>query len=97
LTIRYRVSADATRDIVEIYKYGYVSFGEAQATRYNYDLEQAFQLLADFPGAGRLLADVQPATRMHPKGMHVIIYRHLGSSIEVLRVFHSAEDWINKL
>ena len=84
-------------DIQAIYRRGVIEFGEAQADRYHDDLESTFEMLATFVGAGQALPNVHPPTRIYPKAAHVVVYRHSRDHVEILRIFHQSEDWIDKL
>ena len=45
----YKLTPDAENDLIEIYGYGFRTFGETQAEKYFSDLENCFQLLGETP------------------------------------------------
>ncbi|KKB06785.1 hypothetical protein VE25_20985 [Devosia geojensis] len=80
-----------------IYRESANQFGLAQADKYHDGLYEAIQLLADFPEAAPERHELRPAMRAYPKGSHLIVYRIDARGIEIIRVFHQRQDWINKL
>jgi plasmid stabilization system protein ParE len=60
--MKVRLSKQADRDLMDIYKYSFREFGEAQAERYYSSLWECFEFLAGHPHIGRLrLFNLRPA------------------------------------
>ncbi|GLQ56813.1 type II toxin-antitoxin system RelE/ParE family toxin [Devosia nitrariae] len=93
----YRLTAQASRDLRGIYRKSAEQFGLAQADRYYDALFEAIRLLVDFPEAAPERDEIRPVVRAYPKGSHLIVYRVDSRGIEIVRVFHQSQDWINKL
>lgn len=89
----YRLTDPASRQIVEIFAYGIVTFGPQQARRYQDELGKVFQLLADNPRLGRSAEKLTGGFRRHEHGEHVILYREEDGGILVAGVFHMSSDW----
>jgi toxin ParE1/3/4 len=64
--MKYELSDRADSDLKEIYKYSYVSPGEAQADRYYSRLIARLEYLADAPLIARERRDLNPPVRIHP-------------------------------
>ena len=91
----YTLSRAAEQDIIALYVDGVKKFGNAQAEKYFAKLEDAFALLAEFPGLAYEREEFTPPVRIHPCGEHVIIYRvDEAENIFIIRVRHGREDWI---
>ena len=65
---RYKLSGDAKEDLKRIYRYGVLTFGEAQANRY-YDA--LFERFALYPSAD----SIRPGYRRSVCGVDNIFYR----------------------
>jgi toxin ParE1/3/4 len=50
----YLLTERADADLLDIYVFGAKTFGREQALRYQFDLEDCFQRIADNPRMGRL-------------------------------------------
>jgi toxin ParE1/3/4 len=88
----YRLSRAAANDVVGIYLHGLERFGPGQADRYHTDMAAAFAFLARHPLAARLREEIAPPVRVHPFGVHLIVYEQTGGGILVLRIRHGRED-----
>lgn len=89
----YKLTPEATDDVLHVYVQGVLMFGQSQAERYHARLEDIFALLGDNPRAARERTEIDPPVRVHPYGSHVIIYRTDGEDIVILAVRHSRENW----
>ena len=90
----FRLSASAETDLIEIYLEGAELFGMAQADAYQDRLDTAIHLIADYPNMGRLRSEITPPIRVHPVGVHIIVYAVDADHIaHILRIRHSREDW----
>ncbi|MFZ5835229.1 MAG: type II toxin-antitoxin system RelE/ParE family toxin [Pseudomonadota bacterium] len=93
----YSLSAAAEIDIEEIYLYGLIQFGEAQADHYAAMLEDKIAILCANPKLGRIDARVNPAIRRFECERHVIFYDVLEDHILIVRILHSAADYVAHL
>ena len=89
---RYRVSADAERDLDEIFLYWARRAGEQVADRLIDGIMERFALLGEYPNAGRPSEDIAARVRCFPAGKYLIYYRKRGRTTEILHIFHSAQD-----
>ncbi len=89
----FRLSAGASRDIVEIIRHSARTFGESQARRYHAELLATFALLDRLPHINRERADFTPPIRIHPTPPHLIAYRQQDADILIIRVLHTRQHW----
>jgi len=90
--MKYELSGRADSDLKEIYKYGYVTHGKAQADRYYDGLIARLEFLADAPLIARERRDLNPPARIHPHGQHLIVYQVRERHILIVRVLHQSMD-----
>jgi len=90
---RFRLSKQASEDLVAIYIQSHDQFGPRQADRYQDELEGVFQRLAASPGVARLRLDYEPPVRVFAHKAHVIIYDEEPEGVLIQRVRHGHEDW----
>lgn len=82
----------AETDLSDIWRYGADNWGIEQADRYTDGLFAIFDLLAYFPEMARERSEFTPALRIHPSGVHLVIYRTDGQSIEIIRILHAHQN-----
>ncbi|MEM9716004.1 MAG: type II toxin-antitoxin system RelE/ParE family toxin [Pseudomonadota bacterium] len=87
----YSKTREAEADLVEIYKFGFLTFGLRQADRYHDGLEYVFELIADNPRLGRKIGGSDTHRQFH-HGRHIIVYSAEDESVLIERVFHDAMD-----
>ncbi|MVA97974.1 type II toxin-antitoxin system RelE/ParE family toxin [Nitratireductor sp. CAU 1489] len=87
--MRHRLTQRAERDLKDIYRYTFETFGHKQAERYLRELDAVFELIADQPGIGRVY---EGRTQLFVHGKHIILYRQAGGHVTIGRVFHGAQS-----
>lgn len=85
---RLKVTRAARRDLVEIGRYTLREWGEAQCRSYLTQLDDRLRLLAAAPTSGRSCDDIKPGYWRYREGRHVVFYRLVGDTIEVVRILH---------
>ena len=90
---RYRLSVEASEDLIAIYIQGHERFGPLQTDPYQDELTALFGHLAAFPGLARLRLDYEPPVRVFAYKPHVIIYDEEPGGVVIQRVRHGHEDW----
>ena len=93
---RYKLTARAADDIVEIYLWGLAEFGEAHAEQYHAGLHALFHVLASYPQLARRRSELNPPLRLHPYKAHIVLYQEERDEILIVRVRHSHEDWMSE-
>ena len=88
----YKLTPDAENDLIEIYGYGFRTFGETQAEKYFSDLENCFQLLGETPLICRERPEFTPPVRIHHNGRHLVIYVIQADQILIIRILHDSMD-----
>ena len=94
--MRHRLSANADRDIVRLYRQSLLQFGEAHADRYVVGLERMFQSIAQFPDASPERPELNGA-RIRPFEAHHIVYRVRKDEVVILRILQGRQDIIRYL
>lgn len=92
---RYRLSEQASEDLIAIYIQGYDLFGPAQADRYQDSLTDLFERLSHYPGLAWLRAEHDPPVRIFAHKAHLVVYEDEPEGIFIVRVRHAHEDWQN--
>lgn len=94
---RLTVGSTARSDLRSIYADGLKIFGLASADSYFDGLLDVLDLLAEFPGLGRLRTELPEPARIYPYRSHVIVYdMHDGGEVRIIRIRHGREDWISE-
>jgi toxin ParE1/3/4 len=94
MTLQFTRAAED--DLLEIFVTGILEFGEAQAKKYQEELKRSLDFIEDNPLGARERPELKSGVvRVHPSGVHVIIYRVQGEDVLVIRVRHAREDWIS--
>lgn len=88
-----RLRPAAVRDLETIYDTGTAEWGAARAEGYMTVLLDKLDLLAGFPELARLRPEIAPPVRIHPHGVHLIVYDATPDGIEVIRILHQRQDW----
>ena len=82
----YRLSEAAKQDLVQIYRYGFHAFGEAQADSYYAGLIQRFEDIAVSPGKYPPVDHIRKHYRRSVFGVDSIYYRLNAEDVEIMRV-----------
>jgi toxin ParE1/3/4 len=90
--LAYRLSNAAAEDVAAIFVRGAAEFRLAQAEKYHSGLERIFEFLAANPRAARERDEFSPPARLHPFGVHVVVYRIVGEDVLVVRALHRAPE-----
>ena len=92
----YVLTAKAEDDLIGIFIYGITEFGIEQAEKYRDEVENSLNIIAENPAIAPLRMELDPPSRVHPVGVHVIIYRQNDAGeIIILRVRGARENWIS--
>ena len=90
----YRLTRTAAEDVRRVYRESKRLFGAKQAGIYHQYLQSIFEMLSENPEAARERAEISPPVRVHPCGMHLVVYvKTDDESVLVLRVRHARENW----
>jgi len=82
----------AETDLSNIWHYGAETWSTEQADHYADSLFALFDLLADFPEMARERDEFTPPVRIHPSGMHLVIYRSDRQGVEIIRILHAHQN-----
>jgi toxin ParE1/3/4 len=88
--MRYRVSADAERDLDEIFVFWAKRAGVEIADRVIDKITGRFWLLGEYPDAGKSAEDIAAGVKCFPAGKYLIYYRKTRRGTDILHVFHGA-------
>jgi toxin ParE1/3/4 len=93
--MQYRVSADAERDLDEIFLYWADRASLETADRVVDRITERFWLLGEHPDAGKAAADITAGVKCFPAGRYLIYYRKTRRGTDILHIFHGARDQRN--
>lgn len=93
MTIGYRLSEAARKDLAVTYRYTREKFGKAQAETYVAKLKLALEVIAEHPSIGPEHNEFTPPVRMHPHGEHVILYLVERPRPVIVRILPRRSDW----
>lgn len=85
------LSHRARNELRDIYLYTLDTFGLAQADQYHAQLQNAFNLLRQFPELGRPKDNLRPGLRLYAAGRHQILYT-VADAIEIEGLPHDSRD-----
>ncbi|KAF3978214.1 MAG: type II toxin-antitoxin system RelE/ParE family toxin [Methylococcales symbiont of Iophon sp. n. MRB-2018] len=88
----YVFSKEAKNDLVEIYRYGFINYGENKADQYIEALKEKCQFLADIPNLCPDRDAFNPSVKIHHHRKHLIIYVIENDDILIVRVLHDRMD-----
>ena len=78
----------AKTDLIAIWRDSFDEWGEEQADKYLSQLDTGLQGLIDNPEIGQTREKVRAGYRSIQINRHVVYYRVLGESIDIVRVLH---------
>ena len=79
-------------DLSDIWNYGADNWGIEQADHYADGLFALFDPLSNFPQMARERDEFSRLVRIHPSGMHLVIFRVEGQVIEIIRILHAHQN-----
>ncbi|EKU96603.1 plasmid stabilization system protein [Leptolyngbya sp. PCC 7375] len=95
--IRYTELADT--DLFDIYVYTYQTWGASQAISYTAGLKSAIDRIAQEPTRPGTIdrSNLRQGYRSYHQQRHLIFYRVVENTIEIIRVLHDSMDIANRL
>ncbi len=84
----YRLTKDADADLLEVFIYGFETFGPIHAEDYRDNMTRCFKLLAENPKLGRKADDFAPGARRHEHARHVIFYDEQPYGVLITAIIH---------
>jgi toxin ParE1/3/4 len=90
--MRYRVSADAERDLGEIFLYWATRASLEAADRVVDRITERFWLLGEHPDAGKPAGSFAAGVKCFPAGRYLIYYRKTRQGTDILHIFHGARN-----
>lgn len=91
----YRLSRTAEADLIKTYTTGAEKFGFQQAEKYQDKIDRTLELISANPEIARLRTEITPPVRIHPVGVHMVVYLVDDNNIvRILRVRHGRENWL---
>jgi toxin ParE1/3/4 len=88
---RVKLSNDAKMDLDEI-GYHIAQDNPLAAKRFAAKIRKKYRLLGKHPGLGERCDEVSPGTRRTFVGNYVLLYRHDGSTVEIIRIIRGERD-----
>lgn len=90
--MNYQIRQSVYDELEQIWLYSLENWGIEQADQYTRELMSRFQWLADNPKAGRARDDIKPGYYCFPQGAHLVFYRMLDDTVDILGVPHQSMD-----
>lgn len=88
----YILTLEADEDLVKIYDFTYDEFGQNQAEKYLYLLEDIFILLSKTPNLGRIRNEIKLNLYSFPIKSHIVFYEIFEHQIIISRILHATMD-----
>ena len=86
-----RLLPRADLDLEEIWLYSFERWGQAQADSYLGAFADAFEKLVDGRSTGRAVS-IRRGYLKHAVGAHMVYFRVLSDSIEIVRILHQSME-----
>ena len=83
---KLKINQLAREDLRELYREGFLKWGEQQADRYYDDLLKHFDVLCENPGLFRTVDEIREGYRRSVCGKHAVYYRVAPTEVEVIAV-----------
>ena len=85
---RYLFSKEAENDLIEIYRYSFLNYGESKADLYKETLREKCQFLAASPYLCCEQPKFTPPVRIAHHKKHLIVYTFMEDHIFIVRILH---------
>lgn len=92
MTLRYRLTPAAQRDLSVIWDHTAERWDLNQAERYITEIRAAIERIAAEPDRGRSCDDIRDGYRRYGIGSHLIFYVESASGVDVIRILHQRMD-----
>ena len=83
---RLKINALAREDLRELYREGFLTWGEDQADRYYDELIKHFDLLCENPSLFRAVDEIREGYRRSVCAKHAVYYRVVDDELEIMAV-----------
>ena len=95
--MKLRLSGDAKRDLQAIARQGALRFGLLQSKEYAQRIARALDTIRDMPEIAHVRAGYPRPIRVHPVGVHLIVYEVKAQTVMVVRVLHGRQNLIDHI
>jgi len=93
----YAISKKAINDLEEIWLYTVEKWSVPQANRYYSLIFDEIDYICKYPGLGKSMDHVRKGYRASKIKSHLIFYRVLNNTVEIIRILHEKMDIDNRL
>jgi toxin ParE1/3/4 len=90
---RYTLSPRAQADIEDIWNYTIERWDAQQAEIYLRQLRTAIESVAATPRLGRSCSHIREGYYKYASGSHILFYRLVANSVDVVRILHERMDF----
>lgn len=87
-----RFSREARRDLEQIWRYSFETWGEERADLYVTEIDGVLRMISENTGIARSAAHIRLGLWRYPVGSHIIYFRVAEASIRVVRILHARMD-----
>lgn len=95
--MRVELSEAADLDLVDIYTYTAIKFGQNQADNYLMGIDDMLNALASNPMLGKERNEIVNGLCAIPYEAHIVFYRLMPDRLRVVRVLHASRDFTKHL
>jgi toxin ParE1/3/4 len=90
--MRLRIALSARRELDAIFDYWSERANSQVAERLIDNLTERFWLIAQFPRSGKQVPQIAPGVRCFPAGKYLIYYTASRGTLQILHIFHGAQE-----
>lgn len=100
--LEIRFTPASTAELTGIWHWSAEEYGEKRADSYVQFLLEQVRPLSDSPQLGSSVEEFPGLRRIVARRKasghgHIIVYREKGGNLEVIHIYHTAQDWRNRL
>lgn len=96
-TLPYIISKNAISDIEDIWRYTVKKWSADQANRYYQLIFDEINFICSKPESGKQIDHIRAGYRMSKVKSHLLFYRVVNNTVEVVRILHERMDIEAKL
>ena len=96
-SLPYIISKEAIADLDEIWYYTFEKWTVEQANRYYNLIFQEIDYICKRPHSGKPLDDILKGYRVSKVKSHLVFYKVVNETIEIIRILHQRMDIENRL
>jgi toxin ParE1/3/4 len=93
----FTITQKAVYDLEDIWYYTFQNWSVEQADRYHHLIFEEIRYIRSNPKSGRSIEQIRKGYRVTKVKSHLIFYRVINDTIEIIRILHERMDIENRL